>query len=127
MKEQMMLLIGYDGSQSANAALDDLRRAGLPREAQAIILTVFEQWLSHASGSLAPHGVPHQSTSASILANRVSVATSAAPVTETRALALQAKTRLQALFPSWDIKAEESSGSPASEILKKADDCILRV
>jgi hypothetical protein len=31
MKEQMKLLIGYDGSQFANAALDDLRRAGLPR------------------------------------------------------------------------------------------------
>lgn len=41
----MKLLIGYDGSQCANAALDDLRRAGLPREAQAIILSVFEQWL----------------------------------------------------------------------------------
>ena len=45
MKEQMKLLIGYDGSQCANAALDDLRRAGLPREAQAIILSVFERWL----------------------------------------------------------------------------------
>ena len=48
MKEQMKLLIGYDGSQCAKAALDDLRRAGLPREAQAIILSVFERWLPNA-------------------------------------------------------------------------------
>src|SRR6185503_18537287 len=42
MKEQMKILIGYDGSPCADAALDDLRRAGLSREAQAIILSVFE-------------------------------------------------------------------------------------
>jgi hypothetical protein len=35
----MRLLIGYDGSESADAALDDLRRAGLPREASALIVS----------------------------------------------------------------------------------------
>ena len=34
------ILIGYDGSESADAALADLRKAGLPREAEALILTV---------------------------------------------------------------------------------------
>jgi hypothetical protein len=33
MKERMRILIGYDGSECADAAIDDLRRAGLPREA----------------------------------------------------------------------------------------------
>ncbi len=46
MREKMRLLIGYDGSKFANAALDDLSRAGLPRDAEAIILTVSELWLS---------------------------------------------------------------------------------
>ena len=122
MKEQMKLLIGYDGSQCANAALDDLRRAGLPREAQAIILSVFEQWLPHAghnnlsaltSGASRSNGVTPLPTAAT---------TSAEKITETRALALDAKLRLQAHFPDWDIKAEESSGSPAREILKRAAD-----
>ena len=36
----MKILIGYDGSASADAALDDLRRAGLPREAEALIVSV---------------------------------------------------------------------------------------
>lgn len=120
MNALMKLLIGYDGSQCADAALEDLRRAGLPREAQAIVLTVFEQWLPHvADHNAAPLrqlDIPG-STQA-----RISATTSVEPVTETRALALKAKTRLQAHFPSWEIKADESSGSPAREILKKADD-----
>ena len=33
MTEKMKILIGYDGTKGADLALDDLRRAGLPREA----------------------------------------------------------------------------------------------
>ena len=121
MKEQTKLLIGYDGSQCANAALDDLRRAGLPREAQAIILSVFEQWLPHAG-----HNNLSALTSGASRSNGVTplqtAGTGAEKITETRALALDAKLRLQAHFPDWDIKPEESSGSPAREILKRAAD-----
>lgn len=35
MKDGMRVLIAYDGSAHADAALGDLRRAGLPREAEA--------------------------------------------------------------------------------------------
>ena len=38
-------LIGYDGSPCADAALDDLRQAGLPAKAEAHILSVAEVWL----------------------------------------------------------------------------------
>ncbi len=120
MNAPMKLLIGYDGSQCADAALEDLRRAGLPREAQAIVLTVLEQWLPHvADHNAAPL---RQLDIPSSMQIRVSATTTVEPVTETRVLALKAKTRLQGHFPSWNIKAEESLGSPAREILKKADD-----
>jgi hypothetical protein len=36
MSEPMKLLIAYDGSRYADAALDDWRRAGLPRRAEAV-------------------------------------------------------------------------------------------
>ena len=36
----MRILIAYDGSHSADAALDDLQRAGLPHDAEALILSV---------------------------------------------------------------------------------------
>jgi hypothetical protein len=35
-------MIAYDGSESADAALDDLRMAGLPRQAEALIVSVGE-------------------------------------------------------------------------------------
>jgi len=41
----MKILIGYDGSDCAEAALDDLTRAGLPSRAEAIVLSVAEVWL----------------------------------------------------------------------------------
>jgi hypothetical protein len=42
MNEHMRILIAYDGSSYADAALDDLRWAGLPREAEALLLTVVD-------------------------------------------------------------------------------------
>src|SRR5690348_18501688 len=52
----MKILIGYDGSESANAAIDDLRRAGLPERGEAIALSVAETWphLPTVGGGLAP-------------------------------------------------------------------------
>lgn len=41
----MKILVGYDGSDCAEAALDDLTRAGLPEIAEAHILFVgHEEW-----------------------------------------------------------------------------------
>jgi nucleotide-binding universal stress UspA family protein len=120
MKEQMKLLIGYDGSQCANAALDDLRRAGLPREAQAVILTVSERWLPYSSANSV--SVASQSTLPGFSQIHTPSVARAQPITEAHSLALEAKRLLQAHFPSWQIDAEESSGSPAREILRKAAD-----
>jgi len=36
----MKILIGHDGSNSADAALVDLRRAGLPDDAEALVVSV---------------------------------------------------------------------------------------
>lgn len=112
----MKLLIGYDGSSCAGACLDDLRRAGLPRDAEAILLTVSEIWLPHLTRNNRGLETHARSSQISEIA-----ATSAEPVTEARALALAGKRILQSHFPSWQIRAEDATGSPAREILKKAD------
>src|SRR5215216_7095641 len=41
----MKILIGYDGSECADAALDDLTHAGLPATGEAHIQSVAEVWL----------------------------------------------------------------------------------
>ncbi|HKZ78990.1 MAG TPA: universal stress protein [Pyrinomonadaceae bacterium] len=122
MKELIKLLIGYDGSVCANAALDDLRRAGLPRKAEAVVLTVSEFWLPHASETSIAQTTPSGLAPMGLSQTKRSAASSAQPVTEARALAQEGKRLLQAHFPGWKIKAEESSGSPAHEILKKAEE-----
>jgi hypothetical protein len=40
MNNRMKILIAYDGSIHADAALDDLGRACLPREAEALVISV---------------------------------------------------------------------------------------
>lgn len=41
----MKVLVAYDGSESADTAIDGLRRAGLPIEANALVVSVAEVWL----------------------------------------------------------------------------------
>ncbi len=121
MKEKMKFLIGYDGSHFADAGLDDLRRAGLPREAKAIVLTVSELWLPYITDNHVTQPSVSEARAGSGRRDRAAPA-GAKPVTEARALALEGKTRLQKHFPDWNIEAEESSGSPAREILSRASD-----
>ena len=45
INEKMRILIAYDSSDGAKAALDDLRWAGLPRTAEALVVSVAELWL----------------------------------------------------------------------------------
>lgn len=125
MKEQMKILVGYDGSPCADAALDDLGRAGLPRNAEAVILTVSERWLPawpiHESGESGDASMSARDGTKS-KSRHVQAATAVVPVSEAYSFALQAKARLQTRFPDWVLKVEEASGSPSKEILKKADE-----
>ena len=51
INERMKILISYDGSRCAGDAIKDLPRAGLPREAEALIVGVQESWVSVVRGS----------------------------------------------------------------------------
>ena len=109
MAARMKALIAYDGSACADAALDDLKRAALPSEVEATVVTVAELWLPPPSATFKP------------------VLTAAteqlpAPVAAARNLAIEASHRLQTIFPAWDVRAEALAGSPASAILNKADE-----
>ena len=41
----MKVLVAYDGSKCAEAALDDLTHAGLPEKGEALVMSVAEVWL----------------------------------------------------------------------------------
>ena len=105
MKDAMKILIAYDGSACAQAALDDLRSAGLPAKAEVKVVAVLETWFPPPSGWALLEG-----------------ASTASQEFDTLALAQGAAVSLRSLFPGWDLTAQEEIGSPASTLLKIADD-----
>ncbi len=125
MKKQFVILVAYDGSPCADAALEDLGRAGLPRNAETWILSVSEIWLPLPAAAHFANSFYFSSTAPFVANPKTSshvprAAAGIAPTSEARSLALNARARLQNRFPVWEIKTQESAGSPAREILKKA-------
>jgi nucleotide-binding universal stress UspA family protein len=115
MPKQMKILLAYDGSSSADAALDDLQCAGLPPVAEAVIMTVADVFLPPPSSPEAavPAQVPEAVQQAWAQARHA--------VEEAHALALRAQARVLTYFPTWDVRAEACADSPAWAVIKKAD------
>jgi nucleotide-binding universal stress UspA family protein len=107
MKDKMKILIAYDESECADAALADLKQAGLPRKAEAHVLSVYAEWMpAPASFGM----VETQFTSYLEQGGK-----------ETLAMARRARTVLKSSFPDWEIHAEALAGSPASLIVERAE------
>ena len=121
MSEKMKLLIAYDGSECAVAALDDLHRAGLRQEAEALVVSVAERWLPPPPPS-AYEVVAEAMVAHTAAALQREYAKDSSPVLEARALAEEARGRLRTNFPGWVVRAEAFYGSPAREVLRVADE-----
>jgi nucleotide-binding universal stress UspA family protein len=104
----MKILIAYDGSSCADLALEDMRQAGLPRLAEAVVLSVSELWMPVVE---------------SVGAGEVRIV-GALPVSLDKAesLAQTACERVQSYFPGWTVKAEARLGAPATMVIEKADE-----
>ncbi len=114
MEKNFRILIAYDGSGFADAAIDDLASAGLPANSEATVLSVAEVWLPpHREGEkleFVTEGLArHYEENVEILA-------------ESRKLAEQAAARVRAVFPGWNVTAEATYGSAAWEILFRAEE-----
>ncbi len=107
-KDRMKILIAYDGSEGAESAIDDLKRAGLPRRAEAVVLTIVEELIPMPTSI----GGVDTTFAKSLLEEEKN----------SLALARRARSRVQSVFPGWEILAEAAIGSPASEIITRADE-----
>lgn len=120
MSNKMKILIAYDGSDCADAALDDLQRAGLPSDSEAIVLSVTEIWLPPPAPSTLEILAEAGQVNVAADLKKVYVRNSKA-MDLVRALAEKARDRLNLNFPGWQVNAETACGSPAWEIISKAD------
>jgi nucleotide-binding universal stress UspA family protein len=121
MNDNMRVLIAYDGSSCADAALADLQRAGLPRfGVEATVISVAEVWLPPPPPSI--HEVVELAQAAETPADlRKRYSETSSQAEEARTLSLRAQKRLRQNFPEWSILAEATTGSPAWEVILKAD------
>lgn len=107
MKDKMKILIAYDGSECADAALADMSRAGLPRKAEAHVLSVYAEWMpAPTSFGMVETGFAayreHEEKDALAMARR-------------------ARAALKSSFPDWEIHTEGLAGSPAGLIVERAE------
>jgi nucleotide-binding universal stress UspA family protein/predicted transcriptional regulator len=109
----MKVVIGYDGSKHADEALDDMRRAGLPRDVEAIIISVAEGvMLPSGSGIMEKAFIPRRVAS--------TLAQASHALAEARECARMGGERVKALFPAWEVRAEYLTGSPADALMERA-------
>lgn len=116
----MKILIGYDGSEHSAAALDDLQRAGLPRDSEILVVSV---------GDLLMSSPPIEEAAAEIFTSRrVAAALKHAQthadrvIKEAEGFAAQAVDRLRSQFPGWNVKNRVVTGTPAWELIDAAND-----
>ena len=112
----MKRLIAYDGSECADAALEDLQRAGLPSVADVLVLSLADVFLPPAStetdSEFPLYGSPGVQRAIKAALHRVE---------EAETWAKRASERINATFPEWVVSYKARADSPAWALLKEAD------
>jgi nucleotide-binding universal stress UspA family protein len=110
------ILIAYDGSACSDAALNDLKRAGLPASLDALVVTVADVIVPPPDEELPD--VP--AVRIREVERHVHEKTEKA-VREARAGADRAAERVRAEFPGWRVRVAVDCDAPAVSVLKLAD------
>ncbi|PWT83427.1 MAG: hypothetical protein C5B44_00625 [Acidobacteria bacterium] len=121
VNERMKVLIAYDGSVYADAALDDLRRAGLPQDTEALIVSVSDS-VFHPSSSIAE--ITGKAVTSRRLTSTVALLLqeSERALDEAKEFAASAGWRLRSYFPDWEVRTEVIVGTPSQELVRRADE-----
>ena len=113
----MKILIGYDGSEGADAVLGDLKRAGLASEADVLVMTLadvfvpppIDEEVDNTFPMYIPEGVRHAHKRARQKLEQAS------------ALVKTAGEQVKTLFPAWHVEYEAQADSPAWALIRTAD------
>ena len=113
----MKILIAYDGSGYSHNGLNDLRRAGLPDNADVLMISVSELWLPPQTETSGDNICLDKDTVDYFHKHSEQMERNLA---ESREILIQAKDELKKYFPNWTIQTESIAGSPAQTVLQKA-------
>lgn len=108
MKRKMKILINYDGSDQAAASLRNMRRAGLPDDAEAIVI------------SIADSSLPWKSRNRNNGRAEAGVIYPTVAVEQAAAKAKLARDIIGEEFPDWNVRINLAVGSTVRVIAKKA-------
>jgi nucleotide-binding universal stress UspA family protein len=104
----MKVLIAYDGSSYSDAVIDGLLRAGLPSEAEALVVSVSEVFMP-----VVTHAAPVPVIERDEYLSREKQ--------DALEWAQSAAQRIQRYFPDWTVKAQGYASSTVMVILAEAD------
>lgn len=114
----MKLLIAYDGSSFADAAIEDLGRAGLPDAVEAVIISVSDVWeLADIVDSTSSNSKPLSNKRAEMLRLHLQEV-----IEQSSTIAGSAADRVRERHPKWDVSVRAFTGKPATQIIAFADE-----
>ena len=114
MKERMKILVAYDGSECADAALEDLKHAGLHADADVLVMSLADVFVPPPSEEEVDNTyVPESVKRAHERARQ--------KLEQAKALAKRASEQIKSTFPSWHVRYEAEADSPAWALIRKAD------
>lgn len=115
MNNRMRILIGYDGSENADSAIEDLKRAGLPDAVDAVVLTVADVFIAPQISDpedVFPPTVPHSVQLALEHAER--------KLKDAQLISKYVAERILKAFPTWNVTDIGEANSPAWAIIENA-------
>jgi nucleotide-binding universal stress UspA family protein len=121
MNTDMKILIGYDGSEYGEIFINDLKKAGLPVDTEAILLAVADvreipasPFLAQRISSRIEKFVTSVDEENDVELNKYleNIHTPSSKLIK----------KLKENFPDWKLSYEVYVGKPATELIKKADD-----
>lgn len=115
MRAKMRILIGYDGSEGSDGVLKDLKRSGLPSEADVLIMTLADVFLPPADEEV-------DSTFPTYVAEGIKRAHEHArqKLEEASNLAKRTSEHVKSIFPLWHVGYEAQADTPAWGLIRTA-------
>jgi nucleotide-binding universal stress UspA family protein len=110
----MKILIATDGSKCADEAQSDLVRAGMPANAEAIVLSVADVWLPPSDVET---GLPEELKEVAQKAR----ARGEEALSIAQGNAEAGASTIRQLFPSWKVQGEATADSPGWGIISRAE------